>query len=187
MHSCPWGTSGVPGAAAGFSSCPQHSWLSSSTPGLLEAQALSLGSCLQWEGSCPSLPSPLTGLEQTVPLPLALPFLSLVPSPPLFFLFSSPPICPSHIRLFWAEFLTVSVVGTVVQLLSLEDEQCLGKPPQALTLLGSSSPPCLDPVLKAFRDQGEKASNPSQSQGRNSDLIPFPLGLEMPLSLASGY
>lgn len=75
-----------------------------------------------------------------------------------------------------------------MQLLSLEDELCSGEPPQALTLLGSSSPPCPDPASKAFPEQGEKALNHSQSQGRkSSDLIPFHLGLEMPLSLASGY
>lgn len=128
-----------------FPGAHQHCLLSSSKPGLLEAQSPSLGSSRSREGGLPFPPLSHEFVSRRVPLPLAFPFLLLVPSPPLYFLFSSPPICPSHIGLFWAEFLTVSVVGTVVQLLSLEDELCFGSLPRHLPCLARLHPPALTP------------------------------------------
>lgn len=82
--------------------------------------------CLSWSPIAGVIPAPCREMGRLVfasrthassspfPLPLARSC-----SPPLCFLFSSPPICPSHIRLFLGdEFLTVNMVGTVVHLLS---------------------------------------------------------------------
>lgn len=59
----------------------------------------SLGS--EYTVSCEAAPShPAHIVGQTLPVLLASPFLFVALSPPLYFPFSSPPICPSHIRLF---------------------------------------------------------------------------------------